>query len=569
MSRTDDRVQIDLQELIDTETVQLARFAPDKIIESFFSIVDKYGKVVPFILNTPQRDYFDSKTYRDDVLKARKEGFSSLILAVFTVYFLFLENVNCVCISHEKESTQRLFEKVLFYIENMTTPDGVHIHVELTGRSRSSIKYRFRRIDDSGKEYWCTNTFYIGTAGSKSFGRGDTIHYLHLSECAFWEEASRIMTGLLNAVPDDRNSTYIVKESTANGSGTPHHTEWVAEMEGRSSFKPHFFGWQQDPVNRLELKEYKERTGSDFIQTDAEVSLAIKYQLALEQLAWRRWKTSSMQPDSKHTKEDLFMQEFPISAQEAFLSSGKPIFDLKTIEWYEEAVCKEPSFIGELTGWNPPFLNEVSTGELFIWDKPIIGRVYCIGADVAESGDFSHASVIDRRTYEQVAQYNGHMDEFEFASLLFRLGVYYNTALLCPEQNNQGVAVIKKLDELGYTNMYRRETIDEITKTVHNDLGWRTDSVTRPIMISDFNQDVTNRKYKFRSKLLAAQMRTFVRNTRGKAEAQSSCHDDAVIANCIAVQMYKTLPDVENNSELVYRDYTPNTSVYNFYNSRK
>jgi hypothetical protein len=42
--------------------------------------------------------------------------------------------------------------------------------------------------------------FYIGTAGARKFGRGDTITDLHCSEVAFWENAKELTAGLL--LPD-------------------------------------------------------------------------------------------------------------------------------------------------------------------------------------------------------------------------------------------------------------------------------------------------------------------------------------------------------------------------------
>jgi hypothetical protein len=43
--------------------------------------------------------------------------------------------------------------------------------------------------------------FYIGTAGARKFGRGDTITDLHCSEYAFWENPVDLFSGLTDAVP--------------------------------------------------------------------------------------------------------------------------------------------------------------------------------------------------------------------------------------------------------------------------------------------------------------------------------------------------------------------------------
>ena len=90
-----------------------------KAIEKLFYIVNKEMKSVPFILNTPQKKILYDLGNMDIILKARKEGISSLILAMFTVDFLTIENVTCAVISHEDKATQRLFDKVRYFIDSL------------------------------------------------------------------------------------------------------------------------------------------------------------------------------------------------------------------------------------------------------------------------------------------------------------------------------------------------------------------------------------------------------------------------------------------------------------------
>jgi hypothetical protein len=564
-----------LEDIMDVESVRLAKEDPRILIEEMFMITDKKGEPVPFVFNPPQLKFYNQMTGRDDILKARKEGFSSLVLAIWAIKFLFLENVNCVCISHEAEASKRLFEKVQYYIENMNV-GGKRVKVDLKKASEEKMVYKYDKImkdqkgnvvlDDTGKPrvHTVTNTFYVGTAGSKSFGRGDNIHYLHMSEVAFWVNAGQLITGLANAVPDDLNSTMIIRESTANGYGTVHHANWVAAKEGESVYKPHFFGWNEDPVNVMNKSEYSRLEGDSKISvTNEEMFLANKYSLTIEQLLWRRWKIKSMPSDELLTQDDRFKQEFPISDIEAFLSSGRPVFAPSILDKYEELHVKEPVDYGNLVGWDPPIFEAGTFAEspLKVWKHPISGNNYVIGADVAEVNDFCYATVIDRNTMEQVAEINYKADTHEFAGLLYRLGAYYNDALLAPERNNQGISVVKKLDELRYPNMYRRRSLDTVTGREHDELGWRTDSATRPIMLADLNSDVTQMRFIIRSSLLIKQMRTFVRNSRGRAEAQSGCHDDAVIGNAIALQLYKFLPSGNVELGITKRDYRPGGKI--------
>ena len=63
-----------------------------EVIETSFPIVNKLSMEVPFILKPAQLKFMESMTGRDIILKARQEGFSSLILAIFTYDFLFKPN---------------------------------------------------------------------------------------------------------------------------------------------------------------------------------------------------------------------------------------------------------------------------------------------------------------------------------------------------------------------------------------------------------------------------------------------------------------------------------------------
>jgi len=510
---------------------------PREIIESMFFIVDKSGKKVPFLFNDIQNRFYDERSLRDDVLKARKEGLSSVILAVLTARFLFVPNIVCACVSHTEEDTKRLFSKVKYYIDSL--PFKVTLSKESAGHLR---------LDSQNSD------FIIGTAGSKTFARGDTIHQLHLSEFAFypsWE----MVTGVINAVPDGDN-TWIVKETTANGYGNPHHQAWEQEKRGESSFKPHFFGWHDHG-------EYV-RDATGFVADPQESVLKVAYDLTPEQLAWRRWKITSMQPTQEYSREDLFKQEYPISDTEAFLSTGRPIFDPKILEWYRGVHMQKPILRGEVEGWNPPYLVPNEYGELRVYRNVEPGEVYVIGGDVAQEGDYSELCVLSRKNLEQVATWSGHIDEFELARVVFKLGSYYNNALVGIERNNMGIAVVKKLDELGYRNQYTMHTVEEKFVKSKRKLGWETNTKTRPILIGDLNQVVSERQIIIHDERTLGQMQSFVKNDKGKAVAQIGAYDDSVIAIGIAYQMYKHIPEPVADDDVVVRDYRPNTSANNF-----
>jgi hypothetical protein len=58
------------------------------------------------------------------------------------------------------------------------------------------------------------SSIYIGTAGARAFGRGDTIRKILLSEMSFYEDPETILSGVEDAVPLTGELTI---ECTPNG----------------------------------------------------------------------------------------------------------------------------------------------------------------------------------------------------------------------------------------------------------------------------------------------------------------------------------------------------------------
>jgi hypothetical protein len=85
-----------------------------------------------------------------------------------------------------------MLARVHYYLENLRGPKAVI-------KNSSKNELTFPKTN---------SMFYIGTAGSRKFGRGDMITDLHCSEVAYWEDPKSLITGLFQAVP--RNGGEIV-----------------------------------------------------------------------------------------------------------------------------------------------------------------------------------------------------------------------------------------------------------------------------------------------------------------------------------------------------------------------
>lgn len=237
------------------------------------TIIDKNGEEVPFEPNAVQSKYAEQASGKDIILKARQQGFSSLILAIFTTDFILKENSRSVIVADVDENAQELLDRVKHYIRSYE-----HIN-----KVKVPLKY------NSKNELYnsATNARYtIGTAKSTEFGRSKTITNLHLSEAAFYPNLGKILKGAGNAVvPQGR---YIL-ETTANGYNEFKQLWDECEL-GNKNFKPLFF------------------KASDFY-TD-------------EQLTNKRREAIT---------EADYLQEYPENPADAFQTSGQCYFNLESL----------------------------------------------------------------------------------------------------------------------------------------------------------------------------------------------------------------------------------------------
>lgn len=495
-------------------SINYARFIAEN-----FDIIDKDTlEVVPFVLFPSQEKYINEMTFRDDILKPRQLGFSSIIEAVFTVDFLTRPNSRGVIISHETDATQRLLDKVKFFLESFARRHGKVFTLKYNSKSELVNS-------DLG------SVLYVGTAGSRTFGRGDTIHNCHLSEYAFYPNPQEIFTGISQAVPANGR---IIIESTANGVGNDFHKKWVDAKNGVSSFSAHFFPW-------FDHGKYFINVADGFTLESDEQDYANRFSLNKGQMAWRRNKIKELGDDDK------FKQEYPATDYEAFLSSGRSVFSNVTLDWYLQHTVREPVAVGNTVGFRPVVFDHNEKGFLRVYEWPKVGEQFIIGADVAEVNDYSCAQVINRTTLEQVAVWHGRCDADIFGRELYRLGMFYNQATVAVERNNQGIATLYTMRDLDYPMLWFRERVGEIAEHQTQELGWVTDTKTKDLLISEARELIRTKSVILNDKDTIRELMAYIyieQGTKGRwlAGAESGEHDDRVMALMIALQMYARVP---------------------------
>lgn len=527
------------------DLIQVAHDDPKYIIESAFMVVNKQKEPVPFIFNNPQNLFYEERTTRDDLVKAGQLGLSTMIDAILTVKFLLIPNSWSIVISHEEEATKRLFEKVDYYLKHL--PPWLSRFYVPGKTSQGDIVNKF-----------CNSKFYIGTAGARAFGRGDTPHYIHMSESSRWKDDGRILTGLIRAVPPNDPHTWIVKETTANGEGTLHHIEYKKAKEGKSEFKAHFLPFFSNPEYRIagvsipdkDLTEEERVLLQRFPQSQ---TVKNKGYMDIGNIAWRRKMIRSLPIEAGRQPEDMFRQEFPVDDTEAFLSSGNPVFSGVALQHYK-AKSRDPIMVCNLEGiGESPVPVENERGWLKLWDMPSVDEKYVIFGDVGEFSDFCVGTVVEKKTWKVVAKFRAIIRAHAFGDELNKIGHFFNKALIAVEANNMGISTIDRLKTLKYPNLYMRDRLNEKTKQVTKEVGWVTNGKTKPLMIGHMQEIVGLEEADIPDMEILNEMTTFIKNEDGSMSASPGNHDDCVISCSGAYYILKLNPYVEkqNTTETV------------------
>lgn len=173
-------------------------------------------------------------------------------------------------------------------------------------------------------------------------------------------------------------------------------------------------------------------------------------------------------------------------------------------------------------------------GYIRIFEDVKKGYPYVIGGDTAGDGsDNFTGQVINNVTGSQISTLKHQFDEDLYANQMYCLGKYYNTALLGIETNFSTYPV-KELQRLNYPLMFMRETEDSITHKLEKKFGFQTTKLTRPLIIADLVEIVREHTELINDIDTLNEMLTFVRNEKGKAEAQQGAHDDLIMGLAIA-----------------------------------
>ena len=324
---------------------------------------------------------------------------------------------------------------------------------------------------------------------SDDAGRSEALSLLIVDEAAFVRNFDTLWTGLYPTLATGGEAIVL---STPNGVGGQYYDLWVYAEKRENVFNPIKLPWDVHP------------------ERDA---------------VWFEEETKNM--SQKQIAQELLCD---------FAASGETFLRVEDIEYIRDWI-RTP-----IDRWGPDM-------GVWVWDYPLGGKKYVISADVSrgDAGDYSTFHVIDTEASQIVAEYQGKLPPDRFAQLLAEAGKRYNDALLCPENNSYGYAVIMKLNELDYRNLYFQNDKDRYNYMYGNKdigkIGFQTNSKTRTQILTKLEEVLRTKQVKIRSSRLYEELKTFVWKN-GKAQAMKGQNDDLIMALAIGVWLYDTSPQL-------------------------
>ena len=158
---------------------------------------------------------------------------------------------------------------------------------------------------------------------------------------------------------------------------------------------------------------------------------------------------------------------------------------------------------------------------------------------------------------EIVAEYQSRVTPDMFSQILYNAGREYNNCMIVVENNSVGFAVLEKLKDMSYPNIYHsiKSTHEYVEESVANSVsnavaGFTTSSKTRPLIVAKMEEFIRNKLIKIYSNRLFRELETFIWNN-GRAEAMRMYNDDLVMALSIGCWIRDTVFEV-NKKELAY-----------------
>ena len=323
---------------------------------------------------------------------------------------------------------------------------------------------------------------------SDDAGRSEALSLLIIDEAAFVRNFDDLWMGLYPTLSTGGRAIVL---STPNGVGGQYYDLYMQAAAGENDFHPIKLPWDVHP------------------ERDDE------------------WFAA----EAKQMKPQQIAQELMCD----FAASGDTFLTSREIEYVRSCV-KTP-----IDRWGPE-------NAVWVWKYPLAEKKYLISADVArgDGADYSTFVVFDVNSSEVVADFKAKIPPDHFAQVLAEAGRRYNNAVLAPESNTYGYAVLMKLNELKYPAIYFAKEKDKFAAMYGEGNigkgGFSTQGPSRAKILTKLEEVIRNKNLMIHSSRIYEELKTFIWKGT-KPQAMRGKNDDLVMALAIGCWLFDASAD--------------------------
>jgi hypothetical protein len=428
-------------------------------------------------------------------------------------------------------------EKILIIANKLDTA------VEMANKVRSFVEQwpnwlgvGFSSEKNAARHFKLTNGCEVkAVATSKDALRGYTPTILIFDEAAYIDADEDFWSACMASLSTGGK---VIVISTPNGFDPIYYSIYAQAIKGMNDFKITEMFWFRDPryskdlklikvddiihymLNRTDYKDGEITIDYSNIKVSDRDFEDIKQKIENGYKPYSSW-FESMSKKLKFDKRKI-SQELECN----FLGSGDNVIPPETMKKIKENHIREPE-------------NKFMGGVLWQWKEPIVGHRYIMGMDVSrgDSEDFTTFIIIDFDEREQVLEYIAKVPPDIVAEIAYKWAIMYNAFIVTDITGGMGVATSRKLQELGYKNLY----VDGVNPADK----WKWDPKqedkipginfnSKRVLIVQAFEEALRFGFAVKSQRLFNELNTFV-YVNGRPDHQKGQHDDLIMAMAMAI----------------------------------
>lgn len=346
--------------------------SPREFMERYFYVKTKGGQVVPFRMNPVQR-VLEARVLRAErankpvrivILKGRQKGCSTWAILRYGHGMLSRTRFKTKLVADVNDKATELMQKVSLVFDEMHKENGDPWRLALDADTSKQLKLGWP----------LSSSFQVTSANADNPGHSETVEALHMTETSRWKDAQEQAYGLEIMLPEEPG-TFGIDETTAHGDQgyfrDKFYRAWNRErgiVEGMTAsasmlsgagwaavFFPWFVMHEEYRWSQVHKAPLPQSIADEIMATltdDERILLKQTYivrgvgrvNVDLDQLAWRRYYISEKCAGSL----DTFHEQFPAFPEEAFLASGRPVFDQAALRKIAQTMTCEPLWKGDI-----------------------------------------------------------------------------------------------------------------------------------------------------------------------------------------------------------------------------